>query len=406
MPLPAGFSALNQRDFRVFWSGQLVSLIGTWMQRVGQAWLVLELTNSPFKLGLITSLQFAPVLLFAVPGGAIADRVSKRRLLVITQTALMLQACVLTVLVWTSTVQYWHVAVLATIYGLAQAFDMPTRQAFVGDLVGNTHLMNAIALNSAMFNAARLVGPAVAGLLIARYGLAQAFLLNALSFLAVIAALLALRTEGRPHASAGITMAEKIRGGLEYAATTPVIRFVLSLLLTVSFFVLNFNVLVPLITKQVLHGGAGDFGKLMACLGSGAIAGALVLALAVHGRPPIALPVTAGLLVSAGTLTLAVVGGFAVTAVVLVVVGFGQIMFQATCNTVLQLTTPEAFRGRIMSLYAVVFAGVSPFGALTVGYVAEQLGTPAACALGGLGGLLSVAILTMLWRSKNAGRTA
>jgi MFS family permease len=406
MPLPASFSALNQRDFRVFWFGQGVSLIGTWMQRVGQAWLVLELTNSPFRLGLITSLQFAPVLLFAVPGGAVADRVTKRRLLVITQTALMLQACVLTVLVWTSTVQYWHVAVLATIYGLAQAFDMPTRQAFVGELVGNTHLMNAIALNSAMFNAARLVGPAVAGLLIARYGLAQAFLLNALSFLAVIGALLALRAEGRPHASAGITMAEKIRSGLQYASTTPVIRFVLSLLLTVSFFVLNFNVLVPLITKQMLAGGAGELGWLMACLGGGAIAGALTLALAVRGRPPVALPVTAGLLVSAGTLMLAVVGGFAVIAVVLVVVGFGQIVFQATCNTVLQLTTPEAFRGRIMSLYAVVFAGVSPFGALAVGYVAEQLGTQAACAVGGIGGLLSVAILTMLWRTQNAGRIA
>src|SRR6266540_1766495 len=373
MPLPAGFSALNQRDFRVFWSGQLVSLIGTWMQRVGQAWLVLELTNSAFKLGLISSLQFAPVLLLAVPGGAVADRVPKRRLLMLTQTVLMLQSCVLTVLVWTSTVRYWHVAVLSVVYGLAQAFDLPTRQAFVADLVGKPHLMNAIALNSAMFNAARLVGPAVAGLLIARYGLAQTFLLNALSFLAVLGALLALRAEGRPHPSAGTTLAEKIRGGLQYAAATPLIRFVLTLLLSVSFFVLNFNVLVPLVTKQVLHGGAGDFGWLMACLGGGAIAGALTLALA---------------------------GNFAMAAATLVVVGFAQITFQATCNTILQLTTPDALRGRIMSLYAVVFAGVTPFGALTVGYVAEKLGTPAACAVSGAGGLLSVAILTVLWRTR------
>ena len=398
MPLPAGFSALNQRDFRVFWSGQLVSLIGTWMQRVGQAWLVLELTNSAFKLGLISSLQFAPVLLLAVPGGAVADRMPKRRLLVLTQTVLMLQSCVLTVLVWTSTVRYWHVAVLSIVYGLAQAFDLPTRQAFVADLVGKPHLMNAIALNSAMFNAARLVGPAVAGLLIARYGLAQTFLLNALSFLAVIGALLMLRAEGRPHPSAGTTLAEKIRGGLQYAAATPLIRFVLTLLLSVSFFVLNFNVLVPLVTKQVLHGGAGDFGWLMACLGGGAIAGALTLALVVQGRPPIALPVAAGLLASAGTVTLAMAGNFAMAAATLVVVGFAQITFQASCNTILQLTAPDAFRGRIMSLYAVVFAGVTPFGALTVGYVAEQLGTPAACAIGGAGGLVSVAILTVLWR--------
>ena len=402
MPLPAGLSALNQRDFRVFWSGQLVSLIGTWMQRVGQAWLVLELTNSPFKLGLISSLQFAPVLLFAVPAGAFADRIPKRRLLMMTQSVLMLQACVLTVLVWTSTVGYWHVAVLAAVYGCAQALDMPTRQAFVGDLVGNAHLMNAIALNSAMFNAARLVGPAVAGVLIARYGLPQAFLLNALSFLAVLGALAALRVEGQPHPSTGATIAEKIRGGLEYAVTTPTIRFVLSLLLTVSFFVLNLNVLVPLISKQMLAGGAEEFGWLMACLGGGAIAGALTLALAARGKPPMMLPVAAGLIASAGTLTLALAGGFAMAAVTLVVIGFAQITFQATCNTVLQLTAPEALRGRIMSLYAVVFAGVTPFGALTVGYMAEQLGTPAACAVGGVGGLLSVAILTMLWRTRGA----
>jgi predicted MFS family arabinose efflux permease len=264
--------------------------------------------------------------------------------------------------------------------------------------------MNAIALNSAMFNAVRLVGPAVAGILIARYGLAQAFLLNALSFVAVIGALLALRADGRPHPSAGTTIAEKIRGGLRYAATTPLIGFVLTLLLSVSFFVLNFNVLVPLITRQVLHGDAGDFGWLMASLGGGAITGALTLALAVRRRPPLALPVAAGLLASAGTVVLAVAGGFATAAATLFVVGFGQIVFQATCNTILQLTAPDALRGRVMSLYAVVFAGVTPFGALAVGYVAEKLGAPAACAAGGTGGLLSVAVLTVLWHSRRARR--
>jgi MFS family permease len=400
MRLPTGFSSLNQRDFRVFWLGQLVSLVGTWMQRVGQAWLVLELTNSPLKLGLITSLQFAPVLLFSLPGGAIVDRIRKRRLLMLTQTILMLQACVLTVLVWTGHVQYWHVAVLSTVYGLAQSLDLPTRQAFISDLVGKTHLMNAIALNSAMFNAARLIGPAVAGVLIASYGLPQAFLLNALSFVAVLGALSAVRTEGSPHPSAGTTFLEKIRGGVEYAATTPLIRFVLLLLLTVSFFVLNFNVLVPLVTKQVLHGGAGEFGWLMACLGGGAIVGALTMALLLEGRPPFAMPIAAGVVASIGMGTLALAPGFSVTAATLVVVGCAQIVFQASCNTILQLTAPDALRGRVMSLYALVFAGINPFGALMVGYVAETLGTPAACAVGGAGGLLSVAVLTLLWRRR------
>lgn len=400
MPLPAGFSPLAQRDFRLFSIGQLVSLIGTWMQRVGQAWLVLELTNSAFKLGLISSLQFAPVLLFAVPAGAIVDRLTKRRLLMLTQSVLMLQAGVMTVLVWTGRVQYWHVAVLATVYGLAQAVDMPTRQAFVADLTGRSRLGNAIALNSAMFNAARLVGPAVAGLLIARYGLPVTFLLNALSFVAVLGALLALRIDGSPHPSAGTTMLEKIRGGLQYASTTPLIRFVLTLLLSVSFFVLNFNVLVPLVTKQMLHGNAGDFGWLMASLGGGAIVGALTLALVLQGRPPVALPVTAGLVVSAGTFALAFASSVPMAAATLVVMGLAQITFQATCNSLLQLTAPDGLRGRIMSLYSLVFAGVTPFGAFAVGWVAEAFGTPMACALGGAGGLVCVTALTVLWRTR------
>jgi MFS family permease len=400
VPFPAGFSALNHRDFRVFWSGQIISLVGTWMQRVGQAWLVLELTNSPFKLGVISALQFLPVLLFAVLAGAVADRIAKRRLLVLTQGILMLQAGVLTVLVWTSSVEYWHVAVLATVYGLAHAFDMPTRQSFVIEMVGKPDLMNAIALNSAMFNAARLIGPAIAGGLIAHYGLAQAFLFNALSFVAVIVALLALRAEGRPHPSEGTTMADKIRGGLSYAVETPVIAFVLTLLLSVGFFVLNFNVLVPLIAKQVLHGGAAEFGWLMASLGGGAVVGALTLAFVVRGRPPVTLPLCAGGLVSACTLVLSVAGTFATAASMLVVIGFSQIVFQATCNTVLQLTAPDALRGRIMSLYALVFAGMTPFGALAVGAVAETLGTPTACALGGACGLLSVGMLAVLWRRR------
>lgn len=400
MPFPTGLRALSHRDFRVFWSGQIVSLIGTWMQRVGQAWLVLELTNSAFRLGIISALQFAPVLLFSVPAGVVVDRVAKRRLLVITQTVLMLQAFVLTALVWTSRVRYWHVAVLATVYGLANAFDIPARQAFVASMVARRDLMNAIALNSAMFNAARLVGPAVAGLLIARYGLAQAFLLNAVSFVAVILALSALRTDGAPEPSPGTTIVDKILDGLRYAAATPVIGFVLALLLSVGFFVINFNVLVPLITKHVLHADASEFGWLMASLGGGAIAGALSLAHLGQGRPPVALPVAAGFVVSAGTIALATVGRFPTAVALLVVIGFSQIVFQASCNTMLQVTVPDALRGRIMSLYALVFAGATPLGSLAVGSIAERFGTPAACALGGGGGVLSVALLSVLWRSR------
>lgn len=406
MPFPAGFSALNHRDFRVFWTGQIVSQLGTWMQRIGQAWLVLELTNSALKLGIITALQFTPVLLFAMVGGAVADRVAKRKLLVLTQTVLMLQAAVLTVLVWTGTVRYWHVAILASVYGLANAFDMPARQSFVAEIVGRKDLMNAIALNSAMFNSARLIGPAVAGVAIARFGLAQTFFFNAVSFVAVLIALAMLRTDGRPQSSPGATMLERILGGLQYAGRTPVIRFVLSLLLSVSFFVINFNVLVPLIAKHILNAGAQDFGWLMASLGAGAIMGALTLALLVTGRPPISLPITAAFVASAGTIGLATVGGFPIASGILVVIGFAQITFQATCNTILQITAPDALRGRVMSLYAVVFAGITPFGSLVIGSIAEKFGTRTACTFGGAGGLLAVALLTALMRPRRIGAAA
>jgi len=211
-------SALRHRDFRLFWGGQLVSLIGTWMQSVGQAWLVLELTQSPLQLGLVSALQFIPVLLLSPVGGLVTDRVRKRRIILITQATMMVQAFVLAALVGSGHVRYWHVAVLAAIYGLARAIDIPARQAFISDLVGKGDVPNAVALNSVVFNGARIVGPAVAGLLIARFGVALAFFLNGVSFLAVLAALLAIRTDGRPDPAGRVGLRAGLLGALSYAA--------------------------------------------------------------------------------------------------------------------------------------------------------------------------------------------
>src|SRR5262249_18369909 len=218
--VPRGLRALAHRDFRLFFAGQLVSLIGTWMQSVGQAWLVLELTNSPFRLGMIGTLQFGPMLVFSFVAGAISDRVRKRRMIVGTQSVLMLQALALAALVASGHVQYWHVAVLATIYGIANTFDMPARQAFVADLVGKEDLMNAIALNSAMFNGARVIGPAAAGLLVARWGEAAAFFVNAASFVAVIMALLAIHNDGLPLPRQRNGLVGEIAEGIRYAVGT------------------------------------------------------------------------------------------------------------------------------------------------------------------------------------------
>lgn len=403
MALPAGLRALGHRDFRLFWCGQLVSLIGTWMQSVGQSWLVLELTNSPFRLGLIGALQFGPILLFSFVSGAISDRVRKRRLLLGTQAALMLQALTLAALVWSGHVQFWHVALLAALYGLANTLDMPSRQSYIAHLVPRGDLMNAIALNSAVFNGARVVGPAAAGLLVARYGTAAAFLLNGASFLAVLAALAAIRTEGAPRPGRGLGMRAEIAEGVRYAAGTPRVALVMGLLMVVSLFVANMSVLVPLIARDVLHEGAHGFGLLMAALGVGAVVGALAVAALSVGRPPLGLLVGPALAAAALLLVLSTARHFGVAAAVLAALGVAQIVFMTSCNTTVQIAVPDELRGRVMGLYALVFAGMTPIGALLMGTVAEHWGVSRACAVGGGVGLVLILLLAVGWRRRHSG---
>lgn len=404
MRFPAGLRALNHRDFRLFIVGQLISLIGTWMQSVAQSWLVLELTNSPFKLGLIGTLQFGPMLCFSFVAGAIADRLPKRRLIIGTQTALMLQAFTLAILAWLGHVQYWHVALLAACYGLANTLDMPARQSFIVEMTSKDDLTNAIALNSAMFNGARMVGPAAAGLLVDRFGVGPAFGLNGLSFVAVILALSAMHTEGLPRDRAGTTVRQDIAAGLRYAVGTPRVALILALLLAVSLFVINHNVMVPLLARDVLREGAHGFGLLMASLGLGAITGALALAVFGRSRLPVGLLLSAAVVACALTVALAAVRSFWLASVLLTLVGLAQIVFMASCNTMLQLTVPDNLRGRIMSLYAFVFAGVTPIGSFLVGTIAEGFGVPAAYAVGGGAGLVAVVALALLG-TRRVGRS-
>lgn len=368
------------------------------MQSVGQAWLVLELTGSPLQLGVVHALQFVPVLFLSPVGGAMSDRFRKRRIILATQTTMMAQALVLAALVWSGHVRYWHVAVLAAIYGLGRAIDIPARQAYVTDLVGRRDLPNAVALNSVVFNGARIIGPSVAGLLIARFGVAPAFLLNAVSFVGVLGALLAIRTQGEPSPAGRLGIREGVLGALGYAASTPPIAFTLGLLVIVSVLALNFNIVVPLLARDVLHQGAHGFGLLMSALGAGAVAGAGALALRRRGRPPLALLAGSAAALCAGValLGLARPGHFAAAAVLLVVLGGCQIVFSTGCNTALQLATPDALRGRVMGLYALAFAGMTPLGALMVGALAEHLGVRAACTIGGGAGLVATAALVMV----------
>ena len=401
--LPAALRAFRHRDFRLFFSGQLVSLVGTWMQSVAQSWLVLELTNSAFRLGLVSALQFAPMLVLSFFAGALADRLPKRRLVLASQSVLFTQALVLALLVHLGHVQYWHVAVLALVYGIANTLDMPTRQAFIVEMVGRDDLMNAIALNSAMFNAARIVGPALAGLAIARWGTAIAFYLNAASFVPVIVALLAVRAQGRPRAASGRSMADEIREGVRFALRTPRVALTMAMVLAVSGFLFNYNVLIPLYVRDVLGHGAQGLGLMMATLGIGALAGALALAILGRERPPVAALATPALLQAASTGVLAVVHSQSLAVPLLLLMGFCGILFMAGSNSTVQLTVPDELRGRVMSLHTLMFAGVTPFGAFLMGSVAQAGGVKTALLVSGGGGLISVLALLAWWNGRDRG---
>lgn len=406
MTFPRGLRALNHRDFRRFFLAQLVAQSGTWMQTVAQSWLVLQLTDSPLKLGLIGTLQFAPMLLFSIATGALADRAPKRRLLVGTQAALACQALALALLVASGHVQYWHVAVLGFFTGLANVMDQPARQSFVAEMVGKNDIGNAVALGSAGFNAARIVGPAVGGLLIARFGVVSAFFINSLGFLVVIAALLTLRARGAPRPRTGSTILQDIGAGLRYAAETPRVLLTLGLLLVVSLFVFNFTVYVPLVARTVLGLGAEGFGFLMAALGVGAVAGALVVAGLGPRHPPLTAMFGSAALACAGLVALSGARHFWVAAPVLFVTGFFGLILVASCNTSLQLEAPDALRGRVMSLYTLVWGGVFPFGAFLVGAMSEGWGVSMALLVNGTAGLAGLAAILAWWRRRAPARGA
>ena len=398
MTFPNGLRSLNHPGFRIYFSGQVLSQIGTWMQSVAQSWLVLELTGSPLRLGLISTLQFAPMLALSLFSGAVADRLPKRRLLMTTQSILAGQAIALAVLTWAGHVQYWHVAALALLLGIVNTMDNPTRQSLVSELVGKADVGNAVALSSAGFNSARIVGPAAAGLLIARFGIPLAFLLNGLSFLFVIGALARLRLPERTPRGRTTTVLEDVLEGLRYALLTPRIRLALGVLMVISVFVFNFGVYVPLLARNVLHEKADGFGFLMAALGIGAVLGALTLGALRQARPSLAMTLAAAVLACLGILALSLVRHFWGAIPLLFVTGYFAILVTASSNATLQLSAPDELRGRVMSLYTLVFGGSVPLGALLVGVISEHAGVPAAFLVMGAAGLVGVTALLLAAR--------
>ncbi len=391
--LPTALRALSHPNYRLYWIGQLISLTGTWMQSTAQQWLVYRLTGSPLKLGMVTFLTSLPVMLFSLFAGVVTDRVDKRRFLVFIQSGMMLLAFVLAALTYMGVVQYWHVLVLATLLGLASTFDMPARQAFTVEMVGKEDLMNAIALNSSMFNGARLVGPAIAGLLVARMGETVAFSLNGLSFLAVIAGLLMMRLPPFTPRDGRLTPLADLKEGLDYIARS---RTVLSLVIVAaipSIFGFPYTALIPVMAGNVLGLGADGFGVLVSAVGAGALAGAVSLALLGSFRRK-------GLLLTAATFSFAgALAGFALSRSLrlsmfaLAFAGWGMIAQLATTNTLLQLTIPDALRGRVMSAYLWAVVGLAPVGSLLLGSLAEAWGVPNAILFGAVVCALSAAVM-------------
>lgn len=397
--LPRGLAALRHRNYRLFFAGQLVSVTGTWMQTLAQSWLVLTLTSSAFNLGLVNVIQFTPILLFGLVGGVLADRFPKRSLLVATQGSACVLASIMATLVWTNQIQLWHVYVLAFGLGLVNAVDMPTRQSFVVDMVGRADLMNAIALNATLFNSARVIGPAIAGVLLATVGMAVCFTINAVSYLAVITGLLLMRLAPAPERAAERVLA-RLREGLGYVRRTPDIFLPIMLIGAAATFGMNFNIWVPLLAKLELGVGAGGFGILMSALGAGSLAGAL--ALAFFGRLP-SMPLLLGAALALGAVEI-VLSLVATTVPLLAIIGllatlgFLMTTMMAMANTRVQSIAPDALRGRVMSVYMTVFAGTTPFGALVAGLVASAFGATGSLALGGAVTVMAAVLVTLLFR--------
>lgn len=379
--------ALRHRNFQLFFSGQLISLIGTWMQSVAQSWLVYRLTGSALLLGSVGFASQVPVFLFAPLGGIAADRFNRRYIVIATQIASMLLAFALAALTLLGKIHVWHVFVLASLLGIVNAFDIPGRQSFLVDMVGKEDLMNAIALNSSMFNGARVIGPAIAGILVAKIGEGWCFFANAISYIAVIIGLLLMRVHSPVRALIASPL-EHMLEGFRFVNNTAPIRALLLLLGLVSLVGMPYTVLMPIFADQILHGGARGLGILMGATGVGALLGALTLAFreGVKGLGRWVAWCCVGF--GASLIVFSFSRNFWVSVILLLPVGYTMMLQMACSNTLIQVMVPDALRGRVMAVYSMMFMGMAPIGALFGGALAEHLGAPVTVAIGGCASLL------------------
>lgn len=393
-------SAFRHRNFRIFYAGQLISITGTWMQAVAQGWLVLELTGEPLILGFVAAAQFTPVVILGLFGGLIADGLPKRRTLITVQSFAMVLAFALFFLTVTGAVEVWHVLVLAALLGVTNAIEFPTRQAFGIEMVGRSDIGNAVALNAAAFNGARVVGPAIAGVAIGIFGISAAFLVNGLSYFGVLGGLLALRESEllapprlpRPRTVSAV--AANLAEGLRYVRETQLVLLATVVLGLAAAFGMNFAVLVPPLSRDVLGTDATGFGFLMAASGIGSLAAALGIAFT--GRVGPSIIVVGALTMGLAEIAVGLSQNYPLSLLLMVIAGFGGIAMAATANATIQLSVPDALRGRVTSVYTTTFAGSVPIGGLVSGALASALGAGAAMTLGGVATAL-VGLAGIVW---------
>lgn len=396
------FHALTHKNFRYFWTGQCASLIGTWMQSIGQSWLVLSITNSPFLLGVLGMVQFIPITFFSLFAGVIVDKFSKKKLLIFTQVSSMLLAFSLSLLVFTSTVKYEYILILAFLLGCINCIDMPTRQSFTVEIAGKEDLMNAIALNSATFNLARILGPSIGALIMAYFGAGWCFLLNGLSYLAVLYGLFNIKVESYFRKNIiGSNVLKEIKDGLQYVKNSKILFQTTLMILVIGIFGFNYNVLVPSFTKLVLHQNEKTYGVLMSFLGIGSFLGAIIASMGSKKGPKARILFVSSFIMSLMLILNGLNSNYIITGILLGATGVFNIQFSTTANSTLQLNSKDEYRGRVMSVYSFVFAGSAPIGSLIIGVICDTIGPSEGFLISGIIIIILVIIIKVYFANKS-----
>jgi MFS family permease len=386
--MPAMVRSLRHRNFQLFFGGQLISLIGTWMDTIAESWLVYRLTGSSLLLGTVAFASQIPVFLLSPIGGMAADRWNRRKVVIATQTASMFLAFALAYLTLSGKVRVWQVIVLAALMGVVNAFDIPARQAFLVDMVGREDLMNAIALNSSMFNGARIIGPSIAGILVASIGEGWCFFSNAVSYIAVITGLLMMNVKDHRAGEHRVSPLEHIAEGFRFVSHTAPIRLILLLLGLVSFVAMPYSVLMPVFAAQILHGNARTLGVLMGATGVGALSGALTMASRETVRGLGRWVWRACAAFGTSLILFSISRWYLLSVLLLVPVGYSMMVQMSSSNTLIQAMVPDRLRGRTMAVYSMMFMGMAPLGALFAGAMADRIGAPWTLAIGGVGAII------------------